>query len=90
LKAASSVLFLFYACIAPAVAFGGLLGTATNGMMGTIETVGATALGGILYALFSGQPLTIIGTTGPLLAFLKVLYDACLKMNLPNDIVWLE
>ena len=42
LKTMSSIFFLFYACIAPAVAFGGLLGRATNGAMGTIETVGAT------------------------------------------------
>jgi HCO3- transporter family len=83
LKTVSSVFFLFYACIAPAVAFGGLLGRATNGAMGTIETVGATAIGGILYALFAGQPITIIGTTGPLLAFLKVLHDACKNMNVP-------
>ena len=76
-------MFLFFACLAPAVAFGGLLGIATKGQMGTMETVGATAIGGIIYALFSAQPLTIIGTTGPLLAFLKVLYEACLLNNIP-------
>ena len=83
IKSLASTFFLFYACVAPAVAFGGLLGTATNGLMGTVETVGATAIGGILYALFAGQPITIIGTTGPLLAFLKVLYDACGAMKIP-------
>ena len=77
LKSMSSIVFLFFACLAPAVAFGGLLGLATKGQMGTMETVGATAIGGVIYALFSAQPLTIIGTTGPLLAFLKVLFDAC-------------
>jgi len=51
--------------------------------MGTMEAVGATALGGVLYALFAGQPITIIGTTGPLLAFLKVLYDACAAYQIP-------
>ena len=61
----------------------GLLTTATGGMMGTMEAVGATALGGVLYALFSGQPITIIGTTGPLLAFLKVLYEACKSQGVP-------
>lgn len=83
LKSLSSIVFLFFACLAPAVAFGGLLGIATNGQMGTIETLGATALGGILYALLSAQPLTIIGTTGPLLAFLKVLYETCALYNVP-------
>lgn len=51
--------------------------------MGTTETVGATAIGGILYALFAAQPLTIIGTTGPLLAFVKVLHDSCVSRGIP-------
>lgn len=82
-KTLSSTFFLFFACLAPAVAFGGLLSLATGGTMGTMEAVGATALGGIIYALFAGQPLTIIGTTGPLLAFLKVLHSACAARGLP-------
>lgn len=82
-KSLATTFFLFFACLAPAIAFGGLLGTATGGAMGTIETVGATAIGGIIYALFSGQPLTIIGTTGPLLAFLKVLFDLCAATGRP-------
>lgn len=61
----------------------GLLALATGGLMGTMEAVGATAIGGVLYALFAGQPITIIGTTGPLLAFLKVLYDACKSRGVP-------
>lgn len=82
-KAVASTFFLFFACLAPAVAFGGLLGTATGGAMGTMETVGATALGGMIYAMFSAQPLTIIGTTGPLLAFLNVLYATCQSKGIP-------
>ena len=39
IKALSSTFFLFFACLAPAVAFGGLLGVATGGTMGTMETV---------------------------------------------------
>lgn len=37
IKVLSSVFFLFFACLAPAVAFGGMLGIATSGAMGTIE-----------------------------------------------------
>ena len=40
IKSVASTLFLFFACLAPAVAFGGLLGVATNGNMGTIEALG--------------------------------------------------
>ena len=83
IKTASSVFFLFFACLAPAVAFGGLLEQITNGLMGTTETIGATAIGGTLYAIFSGQPLTIIGTTGPLLAFIEVLYSTCENNGVP-------
>lgn len=83
IKSLSSTFFLFFACLSPAVAFGGLLSVSTGGLMGTVEAVGATAVGGILYALFSGQPITIIGTTGPLLAFLKVLYSACASRGIP-------
>jgi hypothetical protein len=83
IKSVSSVFFLFFACLAPAVAFGGLLGIVTGGAMGTVEAVSATAIGGLLYASFSAQPLTIIGTTGPLLAFLKVLNITCEANKLP-------
>ena len=42
----------------------------------------ATAYNGILYALFSGQPLTIIGSTGPVLAFTIVLYKTAVRLGL--------
>jgi hypothetical protein len=83
IKTAAATAFLFFACLAPAVAFGGILAKVTGGLMGTMETVGATAVGGLLYALFSAQPLTIIGTTGPLLAFVKVVYSTCQRRGLP-------
>jgi hypothetical protein len=79
IKTAASTLFLFFACLAPAVAFGGLLSIATGGSMGTMETMGATAIGGMIYALMSAQPATIIGTTGPLLAFVKVFFSLSLS-----------
>ena len=82
-KTLASTFFLFFACLAPAIAFGSLLAIATGGAMGTVEAVGATAIGGVIYALFSAQPITIIGITGPLLAFLKVVYSMCLARGIP-------
>jgi len=46
-------------------------------MQGTIETLLAGAVCGTTYALFSGQPLTIISATGPLLVFESILYQTC-------------
>ena len=34
----------------------------------------ATALNGLLFAVFSGQPLMIFGSTGPMLIFEEMLY----------------
>lgn len=76
-------LFLFFACLAPAVGFGGLFGIVTNGAIGTIEMVSSTAACGLFYALFSAQPLTIIGSTGPVLAFVATLVELANSLDLP-------
>jgi hypothetical protein len=82
-KVAASTLFLFFACLANAVAFGGLTGLVTGGQIGTVEMIVATAGGGILFALMSGQPLTILGGTGPIVIFTGLLYTACERLGLP-------
>lgn len=82
-KVLACVVFLFFACLAPAVAFGGLMSVVTGGAIGAIEMITATALCGIIYALFSGQPLTILGGTGPLLIFTGILYSLCEGLGLP-------
>lgn len=76
-KCLSSVLFLFFACMAPAVTFGGVMAGLTGGAIGPVEMILATAVGGIIYALFAGQPLTVLNGTGPLLIFTAILYDSC-------------
>jgi len=75
--------FLFFACLAPAVGFGGLFDVATNGAIGTMEMVSSTAACGFIYALTSAQPLTIIGSTGPVLAFVACLAQLAKIMNVP-------
>jgi hypothetical protein len=82
-KVLASILFLFFACLANAVAFGGLTGIVTGGEIGTVEMLVATAVGGILFAIFSGQPLTILGGTGPIVIFTGLLYSVCEQIGLP-------
>lgn len=41
----AATLFLFFACIAPAVGFGSLFGTATHGAIGTMEMVSRSLVG---------------------------------------------
>lgn len=78
LKCLASVLFLFFACLAPSVTFGGLMSYETGGQIGVVEMLIATAFCGIVYALFSGQPLSMLGGTGPMLVFTVLLYQMCL------------
>ncbi len=82
-KALASTIFLYFACLAPSVAFGGLLSVMTDGAIGVVETMLATAITGVIYAFASGQPLSILGSTGPITAFLGVLYGACAYFDVP-------
>ena len=82
-KCIAATLFLFFACLAPTVTFGGVLAVNTAGEIGAVEMIVAAALCGVCYALFSGQPLSILGGTGPMLVFILVLYDLCRQFQIP-------
>lgn len=82
-KSLSSTLFLFFACLAPAVTFGGIMGAQTDGNIGVVEMLVASAACGIVYALISGQPLIILGGVGPLLVFTAILYRLCGDFQIP-------
>lgn len=71
------IIFIYFAAVSGAIAFGGILGDKTQGHIGITETLLATAGSGLIFSLLSGQPLLIIGTTGPLLLFDSSLYDFC-------------
>ena len=83
IKSLASIFFLYFACLAPAIAFGGLLEIQTGGAVGVTEMIVATAICGTIYALFSGQPLTILGSTGPVIIFMGLLYPLCVRYNVP-------
>lgn len=38
-------------------------------------------ISGVLFGLFSGQPLIIVGSTGPVYVFEKILYQICTDQN---------
>ena len=50
-------------------------GDKTQNMIGISETLVATAVAGVFFALLAGQPLIIVGTTGPLLLFDESLFN---------------
>ncbi|KAF7692122.1 hypothetical protein HF521_011089 [Silurus meridionalis] len=82
LQCLASVLFLYCACMSPVITFGGLLGEITKNNISAIESLFGASLTGVAYSLFAGQPLTILGSTGPVLVFEKILFKFCSDFGL--------
>lgn len=78
----AATVFMYFACFATAITFGGLAGDLTKGNIGISETLLAACIVGMIFHLLCGQPLVIIGTTGPLLLFDKALVDFCDQQGL--------
>ena len=80
-KTVAVSLLLFIAVITPTLTFGAVYGKVTGNLVGTVETILATSWVGCFYALFSGMPLAIIGSTGPVLAFTKAVVSMSQSMG---------
>ncbi|XP_076271343.1 na[+]-driven anion exchanger 1 isoform X4 [Rhynchophorus ferrugineus] len=77
----ASWIFLYFACLSPIITFGGLLAEATGKNMAAMESLVSGFVCGMGYGFFSGQPLTILGSTGPVLVFETIVYDFCQKIG---------
>uniref|UniRef100_A0A8D1KIK2 Anion exchange protein 4 n=1 Tax=Sus scrofa TaxID=9823 RepID=A0A8D1KIK2_PIG len=71
----SAVLYIYLATVTNAITFGGLLGEATDGAQGVLESFLGTAVAGAAFCLMAGQPLTILSSTGPVLVFERLLFS---------------
>ncbi|XP_055373178.1 anion exchange protein 3-like [Condylostylus longicornis] len=78
----AATVFMYFACLSTAITFGGLASEKTDDKIGISETLISASLVGIVFHAFAGQPLVIIGTTGPLLLFDQALYEFCLESKL--------
>ncbi|XP_071175193.1 electroneutral sodium bicarbonate exchanger 1-like [Mytilus edulis] len=72
-----SILFMYLATLAPNITFGAFLGQETEQHMGTMECLLAVAFVNLAFALFGGQPLIIMGSTGPVLVLEIIIYRMC-------------
>lgn len=50
-------------------------GEKTEKYMGVKETILSTSISGVLFGLFSAQPMMILGATGPVLVFEESLHQ---------------
>jgi hypothetical protein len=78
-----SIIFLYVAFLAPAIAFGGLMEEVTGNLIGETETLLMTGLSGVFYGLAACQPLTILAFTGPLLLFEEIVFAFSRQFDIP-------
>mmetsp|Transcript_19548 Transcript_19548/g.62245 ORF Transcript_19548/g.62245 Transcript_19548/m.62245 type:complete len:429 (-) Transcript_19548:448-1734(-) len=82
-KSCAAVTFLWFACLAPVLAFGGAMSVLTDGAMGVPEVLLSRGVCGMAHAAAAGQPMTFLGPTGLTLAFTTALYAYCSALSLP-------
>lgn len=73
----AATIFMYFAALSTAITFGGLASDKTHNLIGISETLLSASVVGMCFHALSGQPLVIIGTTGPLLLFDEALYHFC-------------
>ncbi|KAG0126465.1 HCO3 transporter family-domain-containing protein [Tuber indicum] len=73
----ASAVYVFFTNLLPGITFASDLYVLTGRNYGAIEVVFSTGLCGIIFALFSGQPLTILGVTGPFCILSERIYALC-------------
>ncbi|GLC36407.1 hypothetical protein PLESTM_000440200 [Pleodorina starrii] len=66
--------YIFLASLLPALAFGLQLDHETYGLLGVVQVLAATALGGVAQAVCGGQPLLIVGVAEPVVLIYAFLY----------------
>uniref|UniRef100_A0A8C3S548 Solute carrier family 4 member 11 n=1 Tax=Chelydra serpentina TaxID=8475 RepID=A0A8C3S548_CHESE len=76
-KYITTMIFLYFACLLPSIAFGSLNDENTGGVIDVQKTIVGQCIGGLLYALFSGQPLVVLLTTAPLALYINVIRGIC-------------
>jgi len=70
-----SVVYIFFANILPAIAFAQDMFDRTDGAYGVNEVLMGSAMGGVVFGLLAGQPLCVVGVTGPITIFTYTIFD---------------
>jgi len=78
----ASIIYIYLATVTKAITFGGFLGDITGNLQGVLESFMGHLLAGGMFCLLGGQPLTVLGCTGPVLIFEKILVEFCVSYNI--------
>lgn len=77
----NATFFAFVIQLIPALIFAELMNRETQNNLATAETLLSSAIIGIIYAIFAGQPLVIMGITGPVAILLGTSYGLTEKFD---------
>mmetsp|Transcript_20933 Transcript_20933/g.45469 ORF Transcript_20933/g.45469 Transcript_20933/m.45469 type:complete len:660 (+) Transcript_20933:306-2285(+) len=77
----NATIFAFVIQLIPALIFAELMDRETEGNLSIAETLMSSGIIGIIYAIFAGQPLTIMGITGPVSILLGTSYGLTEKFD---------
>ncbi|XP_048760517.2 solute carrier family 4 member 11-like isoform X3 [Ostrea edulis] len=81
-KVTSTTFFLYFACVLPNIAFGMLNDNNTAGVIDVQKVLFSQCVGGVLFAVFGGQPLIVLLTTAPLALYTKIIFSICEDFDL--------
>ncbi|KAF7585029.1 putative boron transporter [Clavispora lusitaniae] len=70
-----STIYIFFTNLLPAIAFAQDMFDRTNNSYGVNEVLMSSALAGVVFGLLAGQPLCIVGVTGPIAIFSYTVYE---------------
>ncbi len=80
-----STIYIFLINLLPAISFSQDLFNKTDNLYGINEILLSSSIGGIVFGLFSGQPLVIVGVTGPISIFNYTIYEILKKRKHHNN-----
>ena len=80
-KTTASIFFMFFTSIAPAITFAELLATTTE-KIGVVEVCLSSCLSGMVFSVFAGQPLVIVGVTGPVTILTISIYGMAKALDI--------
>lgn len=78
-----SVIFIFFTNLLPAIAFAQDMFDRTDNSYGVNEVLMSSAMAGVVFGLFSGQPLCIVGVTGPIAIFSYTVFEIITPRGTP-------
>lgn len=82
-KVFSSACHVFFVVCVQSITFATFLSNNTNNEMGLFEIFFSNALSSIITSFFSGQPLNIVGVSGPTVLLITLLYHFSRLLDYP-------